>query len=227
MTIRVVVADDSLLVREGLQHMLEGSAQFNLLAVAKDRETLLAAIEDQTPDVVLTDIRMPPDQSTEGLDVARHLRETHPEIGVIVISQYAEPHYALALLEDGSAGRGYLLKDRLGNREQLVSAIEQVAAGGSVIDPLVVEALVRSRDRSDDSPLRTLTPREREVLAEVAAGKSNAAIARSLVITKRAVERHISSIFSKLDLPDEEQASRRVTVTLLFLAEQSTSTLNS
>jgi DNA-binding NarL/FixJ family response regulator len=145
---------------------------------------------------------------------------------VIVISQYAEPHYALTLLEDGSAGRGYLLKDRLGNRQQLVSAIEQVAAGGSVIDPLVVEALVRSRDRSDDSPLRTLTPREREVLAEVAAGKSNAAIARSLVITKRAVERHISSIFSKLDLPDEEQASRRVAVTLLFLADQSATTLN-
>jgi DNA-binding NarL/FixJ family response regulator len=226
MAIRVVVADDSLLVREGLQHMLEGLPQFDLCRVARDEETLIAAIEDELPDVILTDIRMPPGQSTEGLDVAKHLRETHPEIGVIVISQYAEPHYALALLEDGSAGRGYLLKDRLGNREQLVSAIEQVAAGGSVIDPLVVEALVRSRDRSDDSPLRTLTPREREVLGEVAAGKSNAAIARSLVITKRAVERHISSIFSKLDLPDEEHASRRVTVTLLFLAEQSATTLN-
>jgi DNA-binding NarL/FixJ family response regulator len=226
MVIRVAVADDSLLVREGIQHILEGVPAIELVGVCEDQKALMVVIERDAPDVVLTDIRMPPAQATEGIDIAMTLRESHPEIGVIVISQYAEAHYALALLAEGSAGRGYLLKDRLGNRGQLVSAIEQVAAGGSVIDPVVVESLVGRRGRAEDSPLRLLTPREREVLAEVASGKSNPAIARTLVITKRAVERHIGAIFAKLDLPDEQEASRRVVATLLFLAEQETGALD-
>lgn len=220
MAIRVAIADDSLLVREGIQHLLAGVDEIELVAVSENQDALMASVARNAPDVVLTDIRMPPGQGTEGVEIAKALWESHPGVGVIVISQYAEAHYALALLEHGSAGRGYLLKERLGNRDQLVSAIEEVAAGGSVIDPLVVEALVQRRGRAEESPLRLLTPREQEVLAEVASGKSNAAIARTLVITKRAVERHIGAIFAKLDLPDEQEASRRVTATLLFLAER-------
>ncbi len=215
-----MVADDNLLVREGIQHVLEGAPSIDIVAVAEDRDALLHAIERESPDVVLTDIRMPPAQHAEGVEIANAVRDLRPETGVIVISAYAEPHYALALLAQGSAGRGYLLKDRLGNREQLVSAIEQVAAGGSAIDPVVVEALVNSKGRAEDSSLRLLTQREREVLSEIASGKSNGAIAEKLVITKRAVERHIGAIFSKLDLPDEEVASRRVAATLLFLADR-------
>jgi DNA-binding NarL/FixJ family response regulator len=218
--IRVVVADDNLLVREGIHHVLESSESIDVVALSSDRDDLLEAIEREAPDVVLTDIRMPPSQAAEGIDIANTVRELSPSIGVIVISAYAEPHYALSLFAHGSAGRGYLLKDRLGNPEQLVAAIEEVAAGGSVIDPVVVEALVRSKGGSEGTPLQLLTPREHEVLGEIASGKSNAAIAKDLVITKRAVERHISSIFSKLDLPDEGVVSRRVAATLLFLADR-------
>jgi DNA-binding NarL/FixJ family response regulator len=223
-TIRVVVADDNLLVREGIQHVLADVASIDVVALSEDRDALLDAIEREGPDVVLTDIRMPPSQASEGIDIANSVRDLSPAIGVIVISAYAEPHYALSLFAHGSAGRGYLLKDRLGNREQLVAAIEEVAAGGSVIDPVVVEAIVRSKSGSEESPVRLLTPREHEVLAEIASGKSNAAIAKELVITKRAVERHISSIFSKLDLPAEEIVSRRVAATLLYLADRAAAT---
>jgi DNA-binding NarL/FixJ family response regulator len=168
---------------------------------------------------VLTDIRMPPTQRDEGIAIAQRLRGTHPEVGVIVLSQYADPGYVLALLEGGSARRGYLLKDRLADRRKLIDAIDEVGRGGSVIDGDVVEALVAAQKAKDRSPLDALTPRELEILGEVAAGKSNAAIAEALVITKRAVEHHIGSIFSKLDLPDEAEVSRRVTATLLFLSE--------
>jgi len=162
---------------------------------------------------------MPPGQRDEGIELARELRAAHPEVGVIVLSQYADPLYAIALFEGGSAGRGYLLKERLADRERLVAAIDEVVAGGSVVDPDVVAALVSAQRTKSRSPLEALTPRELEILAEVATGKSNAAIARSLVITKRAVEHHIGSIFSKLELPEEEEANRRVTATLVFLAE--------
>ncbi len=218
--IRVVTADDDLLVREGIQGLLADEPGIEVVAVATDRDELLAAIERESPDVVLTDIRMPPEQTAAGVEVAHFLGARHPATGVIVISQYLEPHYALALLENGTRGRGYLLKDRLGNRAQLVSAIEEVAAGGSVVDPKVVDSLVQARNRDEGSPIRLLTPRERDVLAEVATGKSNAAIAGSLGITKRAVERHIGSIFSKLSLRDEAESSRRVAATLLFLADK-------
>jgi len=217
-TIRVAFADDNLLVREGLMHVLESLPEVEVVGSSDDQDGLLKAIEERSPDVVLTDIRMPPSQEMEGVDIANELRTTHPSTAVIVLSQYADPEYALALLEGGSARRGYLLKDGLGDRDQLMTAIKQVASGGSVIDPRVVEKLVAQRRRDEASPINRLTPREQEVLAEVASGKSNAAIARSLVITKRAVERHISAIFSKLELPDEQEASRRVTATLLYLS---------
>jgi DNA-binding NarL/FixJ family response regulator len=218
--IRVAIADDDLLVREGIEHLLAAESEIDVVAVASNREELIEAIERELPDVVLTDIRMPPQHTVEGIEVAQMLRTTSPMTGVIVVSNYVEPEYALAFLSGGPARRGYLLKERLGNREQLVSAIRQVADGGSVIDPEVVEALVNARSRDRPSPLARLTAREREVLGEVATGKSNAEIARSLFITKRAVERHIGSIFAKLDLPEERVASRRVLATLLFLADR-------
>jgi DNA-binding NarL/FixJ family response regulator len=217
--VRIVVGEDSMLVREGVQRILETEPRIELVAAYSDRETLLDGIERDRPDVVLTDLRMPPNQRDEGIEIAHTLRQTHPDVGVIVLSQYADPAYVMALLEGGSARRGYLLKDRLADRRRLVDAIEEVARGGSVIDGDVVEVLVAAQAARDRSRLEVLTPREREILAEVATGKSNAAIARSLVITKRSVEHHIGSIFSKLDLPDESEVSRRVTATLLFLSE--------
>ena len=218
--IRVALADDDLLIREGLHRLLETDPEIEVVAVAADAGSLLEVVERDLPDVVLTDVKMPPAYATEGIELARGLRQSHPAIGVIVVSQYAELHYALALLENGTAGRGYLLKDRLAHREQLTAAIRTVAAGGSVIDPKLVELLVTRGARHESSPLHRLTQREREVLAELAAGKSNAAIGRDLVITKRAVERHVGAIFAKLALPDEETASRRVTAALVFLAEK-------
>ncbi len=200
--------------------ILEDSDSVELLAAVPDGDELAAAIERDAPDVVVTDIRMPPSDEDEGLRIAADLRERRPEIGVIVLSQYADPAYALALFRDGSAGRGYLVKSRLAAPSVLLSAIADVAQGGSVVDPRVVEALVASRSRAEASPLRALTTREREVLANVAEGKSNAAIAESLVITRRAVEHHINAIFSKLDLPGEQEVSRRVVASLLYLSEQ-------
>lgn len=220
MPIRVVLADDSLLVREGLEQVLAADERVEVVAACADLPSLLEAIEAERPDVVVTDIRMPPSKTDEGIQVAASLRETRPELGVIVLSQYSEPAYALALLEGGSDRRGYLLKERVHDRSQLVSAVETVAAGGSVIDPRVVEALVSSRARTEGSPLAELTPREREVLAEIAQGKSNSAIAESLVLTKRAVEKHINSIFLKLNLSEAEDVSKRVKAALTFLAEE-------
>lgn len=221
MAIRVVLADDNLLVREGLEQVLDGQPNIDVIGSFSDLPALLEAIEVNEPDVVLTDIRMPPSMSDEGIRVATHVRDTHPAMGVVVLSQFAEPSYALALLESGSDGRAYLLKERVHDRAQLLSAIETVADGGSVIDTKVVDVLVATKVRAERSPLAELTPREREVLAEIARGKSNRAIAESLVLTKRAVEKHINSIFSKLELSEAEDASKRVKATLAFLADQS------
>jgi DNA-binding NarL/FixJ family response regulator len=218
--VRVVIADDSLLVREGLEQVLAGQPSVQLVGSYADLPSLLEAIEADPPDVVLTDIRMPPSQSDEGIRVATLLRETHPGVGVVVLSQYAEPVYALALLESGSDGRAYLLKERLHDREQLLSAVETVADGGSVVDTKIVDVLVAARSRAERSSLAELTPREREVLTLIAQGKSNSAIADSLVLTKRAVEKHINSIFSKLGLTDAGDASKRVKATLAFLADE-------
>jgi DNA-binding NarL/FixJ family response regulator len=221
--IRVALADDSLLVREGLENVLATQPEIEVVASCADLPSLLAAVDAERPDVVLTDIRMPPSRTDEGIQVATRLRGTHPSVGVIVLSQYAEPSYALALLESGSDRRGYLLKERVHDRAQLLTAVETIADGGSVVDPGVVEVLVAASSRSRQSLLADLTQREREVLAEIAQGKSNKAIGESLVLTKRSVEKHINSIFLKLSLTDAETVSKRVKAALLFLADEARS----
>jgi DNA-binding NarL/FixJ family response regulator len=220
--IGVVLADDSYLVREAVIHVLADADGIEVLASCGDSESLLKAVEDSKPDVVVTDIRMPPTESDEGLRVAATLRETHPEVGVVVLSQFAEPEYGLALLEGGSEGRAYLLKERVQHRGQLIAAIETVADGGSVIDAKVVETLVDARKRAESSPLAELTPRELEILTFVARGHSNQAIADELVLTKRAVEKHINAIFLKLNLTYATDVSRRVKAALIYLAEAET-----
>jgi DNA-binding NarL/FixJ family response regulator len=218
--LRVVLAEDNLLVREGVQRLLEAQDSIELVATCGDLDALLAAVDREHPDVVITDIRMPPTGTDEGIRAAERLRTSHPEIGVVVLSQHDDPEYALVLLENGSARRAYLLKERVSKPEQLLAAIGEVARGGSVIDPRVVEALVTQRARAAHSPLAELTARERDVLAAMAQGKTNAAIAEALVLTPRAVEKHINAIFSKLPLGQYPAADRRVTAVLLFLAEQ-------
>jgi DNA-binding NarL/FixJ family response regulator len=217
--VRVVFAEDNYLVREGTAALLTSSAEVELVATAEDLEGLLAAVEAHAPDAVLTDIRMPPTNTTEGIEAARKIREEHPDVGVVVLSQYAEEEYAYELLKDGAAGLGYLLKERVGDLEEVVRALNEVAKGGSVLDPRVVEALVARKDRAAHSPLAQLTDREREVLEQMAQGKNNAAIARSLFLTERAVEKHINSLFHKLDLSEEPDVHRRVMAVLAFLRD--------
>jgi DNA-binding NarL/FixJ family response regulator len=218
--IRVVIADDSYLVREALGHVLVGADGIELVASCSDRGTLRAAIDAEQPDVVVTDIRMPPSQSDEGLQIAAELRRTHPQIGVVVLSQHADPRYGVALIDGGSDGRAYLLKERIQYRGQLVNAIETVAQGGSVMDAKVVESLISERARAERSPLAQLTPRELEILAFVAQGESNQGIADELVLTKRAVEKHINAIFLKLGLSESLEVSRRVKAALIYLGER-------
>jgi DNA-binding NarL/FixJ family response regulator len=220
--IRVVLADDSYLVREAITHVLDIEPGFDLVATCEDGDALIAAVDAELPDVVLTDIRMPPSGDDEGITVANRLRETHPEIGVVVVSQYANPRYGVALLEGGSERRAYLLKEGLHDRAQLVGALTTVAEGGSVVDSKVVEALIFSQIRDENSPLGELTPRELEILSEIAQGKSNQAIADQLVLSKRAVEKHINAIFLKLDLTRDEDVSRRVKAALIYLSQRST-----
>jgi DNA-binding NarL/FixJ family response regulator len=216
--LRLAIADDSYLVREALRELLGGVPEVEVVAVCEDRYSLIEAIDRESPDVVLTDIRMPPSGGSEGIRVAAELRETHPDIGVVILSQYADPSLALELFESGSEGRAYLLKERIGNRGELVEAIQAVADHRSAVDPKLIDGLIAERARSPASPLDELTAREREVLAEVATGKSNAAIASSLFLTKRAVEKHINAIFMKLNLRETEDTSRRVKATLIYLA---------
>jgi DNA-binding NarL/FixJ family response regulator len=218
--IRVVLADDSYLVREAISHVLETEPGFLLVATCEDGDALMAAVEAERPDVVLTDIRMPPSGDDEGITVANRLRATNPEVGVVVVSQYANPRYGVALLEGGSERRAYLLKERLHDRSELLGALTTVAEGGSVVDSKVVEALIFAQIRDDDSPLSVLTPRELEILSEIAQGKSNQAIADQLVLSKRAVEKHINAIFLKLDLTRDEDVSRRVKAALIYLAQR-------
>jgi DNA-binding NarL/FixJ family response regulator len=218
--ITVVLAEDSYLVREGVRRLLESEPDIDLVGVCEDYDSLLEAIASTEPDVVLTDIRMPPTGTDEGVRAAERLRQLRPTAGVVLLSQYADPAYALAFLEGGTEGRAYLLKERVADLDQLLAAIRAVAGGGSVIDPKVVEALVAARSRNAQSPLARLTPREREVLALLAEGRSNAAVAEGLVLSERAVEKHINSIFAKLGLPEARDAHRRVKAVLLFLAEQ-------
>jgi len=217
--IRVVLAEDHYLVREGLRRLLETRDDLEVVSVCSDLDSLLATVEAEQPDVVVTDIRMPPGNTDEGIQAATRLRETNPEVGVVVLSQYAVPTYVLALLDGGSARRAYLLKERVDDLDQLVAAIHAVADGGSIVDPKVVEALVAENARGEESPLHELTRRERDVLREMAEGKSNAAIARSLVLTERSVEKVIHSIFLKLGLTWEPSVNKRVKAVILYLAE--------
>ncbi len=219
MPLRLVIAEDHLFVREGIRRLLEADPELEVAAVCGDFDSLLAAVEAERPDVVVTDIRMPPGNSDEGIQAADRLRTSDPDVGVVVLSQYATPSYALALLEGGSAGRAYLLKERVQDPGELVSAIRSVANGGSVIDPMVVEALVAEDARGERSPLKSLTPRERDVLREMAAGKSNEAIGESLFLAERSVEKVIHSIFLKLGLTWEPSVNKRVKAVILYLAE--------
>jgi DNA-binding NarL/FixJ family response regulator len=222
--IRVVLGEDSFLAREAISGVLERAEGLELVAACGDLDSLRATIDEALPDVVVTDIRMPPDNSDEGIRLAAELRSTHPEIGVVVLSQHAEPTYATVLFEDGSERRAYLLKESLRNQAELSRALRTVADGGSFVDPVVVEQLVEARRRRADAQLDSLTPRELQILAMIAEGRSNAAIAEALVVTKRAVERHINSIFLKLELRDAEDVSRRVKATLLYLAGEASRT---
>jgi DNA-binding NarL/FixJ family response regulator len=219
MAIRLVLAEDHYLVREGVRRLLETRPEFAVVAACDDLASLLAAVDSEGPDVVVTDIRMPPGGTDEGIQAAERLRQTHPEVGVVVLSQYAQPKYVLALLEGGSGRRAYLLKERVEDLDQLAAAIHAVAEGGSVIDSEVVEALVAQTARDDESPLGQLTPRERDVLREMAEGKTNAAIAEALVLTERSVQKVIHSIFLKLGLTWETAVHKRVKAVILYLAE--------
>ncbi len=217
---RLLLAEDNYLVREGVKRLPEAQEDFEVVGTAADLDGLLQAVEETSPDVVITDIRMPPTGRDEGLRAAAYLRQVAPDVGVVVLSQYATPAYALSLLDQGASRRAYLLKERVSDVTQLVTAIREVAAGGSVIDPMVVDALVAARARGARSPLHHLTPRESEVLSEMAQGKNNAAIGASLYISERAVEKHINSIFSKLGVSEESDVNRRVKAVLLFLSEE-------
>ena len=219
MAIRVVLGDDSLIVREGIRQLLASDAEMEVVATVGDVTSLRELADRERPDVIVTDIRMPPTHTDDGIRLATELRDTHPQIGVVVLSQYADPVYALSLLDRGSDGRAYLLKERVHNRAELTAAIHAVAGGGSMIDPKIVEQLVHARGMAENSPLNDLTAREREVLSEIAQGKSNTAIAESLFLTKRAVEKHINAIFLKLGLADSQEVSKRVKAALMLLAE--------
>ena len=218
MQTRVVLAEDNALLRAGLVRLVDAAEDLTLVGAAGDLPALTALVERERPDVVVTDIRMPPTHTDEGISVATRLRDEHPGMGVVVLSQYAEAPYALTLLAGGTAGRGYLLKERVADGDELAEAIRRVAAGGSVIDPTVIEGLVAA-NRAAPSDLDRLTPRELEVLGEMAQGKSNAAIAAALVLSERAIEKHTNSIFSKLGLSEERDLNRRVSAVLVYLQQ--------
>jgi DNA-binding NarL/FixJ family response regulator len=217
--LRIVFAEDNYLVREGTAALLSEVDDVDVVAAVSDLDELLEAVEAQRPDAVLTDIRMPPTGTDEGIRAAKRIRADHPDVGVVVLSQYADEEYAYELLREGAEGLGYLLKERVGDLEELVRALREVARGGSVLDPKVVEGLVAAKDRMAHSALASLTAREREVLSHMAQGENNAAIAKSLFLTERAVEKHINSLFHKLDLTEEPDVHRRVMAVLAFLRE--------
>jgi DNA-binding NarL/FixJ family response regulator len=218
--IRVVLADDAYMLREALKHLLRTEPTIVVVGESEDARAVSELIDSERADLLITDIRMPPSGEDEGIRLAMALRRSHPALGVIVLSTYAEVTYAFKLFEDGTDSRGYLLKDRIRDRAELLHAVRTVADGGFVIDPTIVEDLMTVHRRSGGSALHELTPRELETLSLVAEGKSNAAIAASLTLTKRAVEKHVNAIFAKLDLGDSEDVSRRVMATLLYLRDR-------
>jgi DNA-binding NarL/FixJ family response regulator len=215
MALRVVFADDNYLVREGVSALLAEVDGIDLVDTAADPHSLIKSVAQNSPDAVLTDIRMPPTHTNEGIEAAKRIRAEHPGVGVVVLSQYVEEDYAFELLADGVAGMGYLLKERVTDLDELVRALHEVARGGSVLDPKVVEALLARR--GSNGPLLGLTEREREVLQEMAAGRNNATIAKKLFMSDRAVEKHIRSVFQKLGLVDEHEVNRRVMAVLAYL----------
>jgi DNA-binding NarL/FixJ family response regulator len=215
--LRIVIAEDNYLVREGTRRLLEDSGVVDVLATVSTAAELLQAVEALRPDVVLTDIRMPPGHQVEGIEAAHAIRERHPSIGVVVLSQHSDAAYAVQLLKDGTDGLGYLLKTRVGELDELLRALREVAAGRSVVDPGVVERLVDYRSRQAESPLRLLSPREVDVLREMAEGKSNSSIAADLHLSESSVEKYVNSIFSKLGLSEERLLSRRVAAVLAYL----------
>ncbi|MGC5584357.1 response regulator [Ornithinimicrobium sp. W1665] len=220
MVLRVVFADDNFLVREGVSGLLAEAEGVEVVAAVGDAPSLLRAVEMHSPDVVLTDIRMPPTNTKEGIDAAKQIRARHPGTGVVVLSQYVEEDYAFELLAEGVAGMGYLLKERVSDLDEVARALHQVAGGGSVLDPLVVEALLARR--AADAPLLGLTDREREVLEQMATGRNNAAIAQTLFMSDRAVEKHIGAVFQKLGLVEERAVNRRVSAVLAYLEARGT-----
>lgn len=221
MTLRVVVAEDHALLREGLRSMIESTGEIELVATCGDLPELLVAVDEHVPDIVLTDIRMPPGRTDEGVRAAEYVRRHHPDMAVVLLSSFVDPGYVRTLLRQGTERRGYLLKERVSDVGELIAALQTVASGGSVMDPKVVEALVNARARTGDADLSRLSAREREVLGEMAQGRNNAAIAASLFITQRAVEKHINSIFSKLGVSVEQEAHPRVRAVLLYLSGES------
>jgi DNA-binding NarL/FixJ family response regulator len=223
-TIRVVLAEDNYLLREGTAALLDTLDEVELVATAADKDELLAKVAEHGPDVVITDIRMPPEHQTEGLAAAAEIRTRYPGTGVILLTQFADPQYAYEFLSLGASGAGYLLKERIGDIAELERSLQQVAAGGSALDPELVEALVVRKERAAGSLLGTLTPREREVLEQMAQGKNNATIAKALFLTERAVQKHINSVFSKLGLGDSTDVDRRVAAVLKLLDARSAGT---
>jgi DNA-binding NarL/FixJ family response regulator len=213
----LVIAEDDYLVREGARAVLDAHPRLQVLGTAGDPDEVLAVLERRDPDVVILDIRMPPTFTTEGIELAHRIRATRPGTGIVVLSQHADPEYALELLKDGSDGVAYLLKERLGDADRLVQAIEEVKGGGSMLDPRIVEALLEAQRRRTASKLAGLTPRELEVLALMASGRGNAAIARELSITDRSVEKHSNAIFRKLGLSEDLDLNRRVAAVLFYL----------
>jgi DNA-binding NarL/FixJ family response regulator len=216
-TTSLLIVEDDYLVREGARAVLDAHPRTEVLATAADPDEVLALLPDLQPDVILLDIRMPPSFTTEGIDLARVVRKERPEIGIVVLSQHADPEYALELLRDGSDRLAYLLKERLGDADRLVQAIEEVRDGGSVLDPRIVQGLLEAQRRRSASKLAGLTPRELEVLELMASGRGNAAIARELSISERSVEKHINAIFRKLGLAEDVDLNRRVAAVLFFL----------
>ena len=215
--LRVVIAEDNYLVREGTKRLLEDSGEVEVLAAVSNAEELLRAVDDMRPDAVLTDIRMPPGHQVEGIEAAHAIRKKHPAIGVVVLSQHSDAAYAVQLLKDGTEGLAYLLKTRVGELDELLHALREVSAGRSVVDSGVVERLVDYRSRQAESPLRLLSEREVEVLREMAEGKSNSSIARGLHLSESSVEKYVNTIFSKLGLSEERLLSRRVAAVLAYL----------
>jgi DNA-binding NarL/FixJ family response regulator len=215
--LRVVIADDHYLVREGVRQALEATDELRVIAAVGTALELESVVDAELPDAIVSDIRMPPHNRTDGIDAARRIRSAHPEVGVLVLSQYNDPSYARQLLEDGAAGVGYLLKERVGDPTRLIAAVHEVASGGSVVDPEVVASLVARTDRDPDSPTALLTDRERDVLAGMAEGRTNAAIAEQLHLSVSSIEKYSSSIFSKLGLFDEPDTHRRVAAVLTYL----------